>query len=108
MYHIRKVGVLSVAKIMGLVYGLMSLLFLPFFFLILSGLTMSEAEKAVPGIGALWMMALVMPLMYAAAGFVSGALLAFFYNLIAGWVGGIELDLQPIQANAAPATSAAP
>jgi hypothetical protein len=33
------------------------------------------------------------PVFYAVAGFVGGAIMAFLYNLVAGWVGGIELDL---------------
>lgn len=95
MHQLRRVGVLSVAKIMGLVYGLMSLLFLPFFLLIWTGLAMSDAEGAAIGGGMVLLAGFTLPFVYAAAGFVAGALLAFFYNLIAGWVGGIELQLQP-------------
>jgi len=33
-----------------------------------------------------------MPIMFAIPGFIAGAIGAFLYNLVAGWVGGIEMD----------------
>ncbi len=42
-------------------------------------------------------LAVLMPVLYGAIGFVSGAIGALLYNLLAKWVGGfeLELDLQP-------------
>ena len=34
-----------------------------------------------------------MPLLYGILGVVFGALIAWFYNLVAGWTGGIEMEL---------------
>ena len=44
-------------------------------------------------------MAIAAPIMYGLMGFVMGAIGALIYNLIAGWVGGIEMELEiaPIQ-----------
>jgi hypothetical protein len=44
-------------------------------------------------------MAIAAPIAYGLMGFIMGALGALIYNLIAGWVGGIEmeLDIVPIQ-----------
>jgi hypothetical protein len=45
------------------------------------------------------LMAIAAPIMYGLMGFVTGAISALIYNLIAGWVGGIEMELEiaPIQ-----------
>jgi hypothetical protein len=40
-------------------------------------------------------MAVFMPFLYALIGFVMGALGAWIYNLASGWLGGIEMELQP-------------
>lgn len=92
---INSVGVLSCAKVFGVLYGAISLVIMPF--VLLAGLFVSlmpRAENAPPGF-ALVIFAIIMPFFYAAIGFVFGALGAFVYNLAAKWVGGIEIDLQP-------------
>lgn len=100
MHRIKSLGVLSVAKVFALCYGLLGLVFVPFFLLI--GVIASVAGKQAGGpAGALpaafgFVFAIMMPFIYAAMGFVFGALGAFIYNLVAGWIGGIELELQPI------------
>ena len=38
--------------------------------------------------------AVVAPLMYAVMGFVSGVIGALLYNLVAKWVGGIEVEVE--------------
>ena len=35
-----------------------------------------------------------MPIVFAAFGFVAGAMGALLYNLAANWVGGIEIDIE--------------
>jgi hypothetical protein len=39
---------------------------------------------------------IVAPFLYGAMGFVFGALGAWIYNLTAKWLGGIEIQLEPI------------
>jgi len=40
------------------------------------------------------------PIIYGAMGFIMGALGAFTYNIISNWVGGVEVELQPLAAPA--------
>jgi hypothetical protein len=100
MHRVKKFDVLSVAKISGLCYGAMGLLFVPFF--LLFGMVAGEASKQAggmpPGFAAMFSagMAVMMPIIYAVMGFIFGALGAFVYNLISGWVGGIEVELEPL------------
>jgi hypothetical protein len=44
---------------------------------------------ALFGVGSI----LLLPLFYGALGFIGGAISAFVYNLVAGVVGGIELEV---------------
>jgi hypothetical protein len=38
--------------------------------------------------------AVLLPFLYAAMGFVGGVISAFIYNIIAKWVGGIEVEVE--------------
>jgi len=39
-------------------------------------------------------MFIIVPVMYGAMGFIGGALVAAVYNVVAGWTGGIGIDLE--------------
>jgi hypothetical protein len=93
MYMVKSVGVMSVAKIAGLVYGCLGLLFIPFFLLI--GLAGSLADQGKnPFTGAVGVVfAILAPFLYGVMGFIIGALGALLYNLFAKLVGGFELEL---------------
>jgi hypothetical protein len=100
MRTIQSVGVLSAAKIMGLIQGSLGLIFMPFF-LLFAALGMAAGGKAsvfggVAGI----VLAVFIPVLYAALGFITGAIGGLLYNLFAKWVGGIEVEV-----GAAPAVS---
>jgi hypothetical protein len=38
--------------------------------------------------------AILAPVLYGIVGFIIGALAALVYNLVAGWIGGIEIELE--------------
>ncbi|MBI1739647.1 MAG: hypothetical protein HY233_04280 [Acidobacteriales bacterium] len=100
MFSLRSVGVLSCAKMMGAVYGCLGLVFVPFFLLGgFAGMMMgSRGSGALSGIAMLFL-AILFPLLYGAMGFLFGALTAWLYNLCAGWVGGVRLELKADVAN---------
>jgi hypothetical protein len=94
MHIVKAVGVLSVAKIMGLIYGCMGLIFAPFFLLIgVMGSALGKQNSPLAGIFGVGF-AILMPLLYGAMGFVMGAIGALLYNLFARWVGGFELEIE--------------
>jgi hypothetical protein len=79
---------------MGAIYGSLGLIFLPF--LLLGGfasLMLGRGSEALSGI-TLLALAILAPVFYGAMGFVIGALTAWIYNLIAKWLGGIQLELK--------------
>lgn len=94
MHIVKSVGVLSVAKILGLIYGCMGLIFAPFFLLIgLLGTVAGKQSSPFAGMFGIGF-AIFMPIIYGAMGFISGALGALLYNLFARLVGGFELRLE--------------
>jgi hypothetical protein len=94
MQVLKSVGVMSVAKIMGLIYACMGAIFIPFF--LLFGLVGSLANQdkfpfaGLFGFG----LAILLPFLYGLMGFIMGAISALLYNLLARWVGGFELELE--------------
>ena len=99
---IRRVGVLSMAKLMGVLYGGIGLLIGAVFalFSVLGGgaLLASGGPEGARGGGMMMGMGVAMiviaPGFYGLTGFLAGALTGWLYNLAAGWVGGIEVDIQ--------------
>lgn len=88
MHTIRRIDPLSTAKVAAIAYGIMGLLFVP---LILFFSSVAPTDPAMPSIGMGF--ALAVPLLYMAAGFIFTLLGAALYNLVAGWVGGIQIEL---------------
>ena len=99
---IRRVGVVSMAKLMGVLYGGIGLLVGAAFalFSIVGGGAMlaGGGEEGALGGGMMMGMGVAMiviaPVFYGITGFLAGALTGWLYNLAAGWVGGVEVDLQ--------------
>lgn len=92
MHIMKSVGVMSVAKIMGLVYGCMELIFVPLFLLFgMLGSLAGENRNPLAGVVGV---ILAMPFLYGFMGFIVGALGALLYNLLSKWVGGFELELE--------------
>ena len=104
MQAIKSVGVLSCAKVMGAVYGAMGLLAIPICIVIgLASLATGEKEGAIGAVGMI-ILGIFAPVFYGAMGFVFGALTAWVYNLMAKWLGGIQIELQPVPASGATTT----
>jgi len=86
--RIRRIGVLQLAKIMAITYALISaIVVVPMMlFLMLAGSSNSGAGVGILGL-------LFAPILYGIAGFIGRAVGAFVYNIVAGWFGGMEVDL---------------
>jgi Transmembrane domain of unknown function (DUF3566) len=93
MHIVRSVGVLSVAKIMGLIYVCLGVLAIPFFLLAAFVGSLAGADRN-PFAGAVGIvLAIFAPVIYGVIGFVAGAIGALLYNLFARLVGGVEVEL---------------
>lgn len=93
MVEIRKVDPIQAGKISACLYGAMSLLFVPF--LLIGGLgAMMADQNALPGVVAMVFLAILIPALYGGMGFVVGLIVAFIYNLVTGWIGGLRVELR--------------
>jgi hypothetical protein len=106
MQRIKSVGILSCAKMMGVLYGCMGLLFIPI--ALVGGLASMAAQQtsganraagAISG-AVLMVFGILAPFIYGGMGFVFGAIGAWIYNLIAKRLGGIEIQLEATSATA--------
>ena len=98
---LKSVGVLSAGKIMGVLGafgGLLGGAMLALFSL-LGGV--AQHQQGGPGNGALPAMfvgvgaVVILPIVYGIFGFIGGMIYALLYNLAAGIIGGLELELEP-------------
>ena len=86
MARIKRFSIGQSAKFLGVLYLLFGLIFVPFFLLL-----GAFAPEGTAGFGT--MFAIAMPVIYGVMGVVSGAIGAALYNLVSGWVGGIEVEI---------------
>ena len=95
---VKRIVPLSLAKIAGTLYAIMGLVFGCIVSLIaLAGGFASASETsraaglgAMVGVGAI----IILPIFYGGLGFIASLIGGWLYNVLAGLVGGIELDVQ--------------
>ena len=89
MQKVKKIGVLSLAKILGILYAIFGLIFGALFaFFPLIGLNADETGMFL-GTASI----IIFPILYGIMGFIGGLITAFFYNLVAGKIGGLEVEI---------------
>src|SRR5881394_3956483 len=86
--RIRRFDPFQAAKVSGVLYALVGLLFCPIFYI---------ASRAAPnatgfGIG----FVILVSVLYGVGGFIFTLIGAALYNVVAGWVGGIEVALEAV------------
>jgi hypothetical protein len=92
---INRIGAFSLAKVSGMLYALIGLIFGALLSVVsMAGAAFGGGEDAgmfgaLFGIGAV----IVLPLFYGCMGFIFSLIGAWLYNLLAGMVGGVELDV---------------
>ena len=84
--RITRFAVAQTAKVSAVLYALLGLIFAPFF--LLAGIFAPGGEGQFSMI-----FAIAFPLIYAVLGLVGAAIGCLIYNMVAGWVGGIEIEL---------------
>ena len=103
--RIKKLGVLSVAKmqgvmglVIGLIIGVIYGLIIIAYSLLGASILKGNSSLAVGGggvvVGIIAMIAI--PIIYGIIGFIGGAIGALLYNLFAGMVGGVEIEVESI------------
>jgi hypothetical protein len=101
--RIKRIAPLQAGKMMGVLYACMGLIFLPF--LALAGLAGAFAQQTQQAQNAggppaavlaaiMFGFGMFMPVFYGVFGFIFGIISAAIYNLIAHWIGGIEVEVE--------------
>ena len=85
--QVVRVAPLQTGKVFGIMYFLMGLLIAPFMLL--------GAVFGREGTG-MAIFAIAIPFMYGVLGFLFTALAAVVYNMIAGFVGGLEITVEEV------------
>ena len=86
--RLTRVAPLQLGKVMAVLYGSISLIFVPFI------LVISMVASKAGGSNFPMLFLLFLPIVYAFAGFIGGLLVAAIYNVIAGWTGGIHFTIE--------------
>ena len=100
MATLKRVGPGSAFKVGLVLYGILGLVIgvcMAFFSMMVSAVSSLAPSAALHtralgfgfGLGAI----IVVPILYGVLGGVLGAIGAVIYNLVAGWVGGLEVDI---------------
>jgi len=86
--RLKHISPLQFGIVLCAFYGAISLILVPLFFLVAA----FGPHRA--GLGSVFV--ILIPIFYAAMGFVFGIIAAAIYNLIAGWTGGIEFTFEDV------------
>ena len=96
---LKRIGILSLAKIMGILYAVLGLLMgfiisaVALFGALLGSAFSNSTEPfmgLIFGAGAI----IVMPILYGVMGFISGIITAGIYNFVVRFTGGLELEFE--------------
>lgn len=93
MTKLKRLEVLSVAKLQAVLMAVIGLITGIFYALLGAAFSVLAGPAGLGG-GLGFFAIIVLPIIYAVIGFILGAISAFLYNLIAGWVGGIEIEFE--------------
>ena len=93
---IKRIGPLSCAKIAGTLYLFLGLVIGATISLVAVAGGFATDAPEIAGMGAIIGVGSIIffPLMYGCIGFISALIGAWLYNLMAGFVGGLQLDVQ--------------
>jgi Transmembrane domain of unknown function (DUF3566) len=100
---IKRIAPLQAGEMLGVLYACMGLIVLPIFMVAAAagafaqhaqGAQASSTAPAAVVAGIMFGMALFMPVIYGVMGFIFGVIGAAIYNLVAGWTGGIEVEVE--------------
>ena len=84
--RIIRFSVGQTAKVLGIVYTVVGIVFVPFFVM---AAKFGSANPNAPAVR----VAFFLPFLYGLLGLVVTAIACAVYNLVASWVGGIEVEL---------------
>lgn len=107
MVRIRRFGIIKTANVAAAIYAVIVLFFslvvlVPMTLLGVAMVPNGGGAALGAGVAGVLIFALIGTALYAAMGWVMTAIACAIYNLVAGWVGGIEVQVEPVTPMAPP------
>jgi len=96
MFRIRRFGVMKTATVVAVMYMLIVAVFVVPFLLIALIAAPTQGSGSMGGVGGILVIGFLSIVVYGLLGWVFTAIAAAVYNLAAGWVGGIEVQVEAV------------
>jgi hypothetical protein len=94
MATLKRIGPGSAFKLGAIIYAILGFIIgIPFAFIGMLAGSFLATRAPIPGVGLGFFSIILFPICYGIIGGVFGALTAVIYNLAAGWIGGLEVDV---------------
>ena len=94
MFRIRRFGIIRTATVVAVIYMLAIAIFLPFVLLVVVTAPRTWPDATVVNV---LLGGIAIALVYGVIGWIFTAIACAIYNLAARWVGGIEVQVEPVQ-----------
>jgi hypothetical protein len=92
--RVKKIGVLQTSIVSAIIFFILSLIMVVPMMLVM-GIAGVFSDNMGFAFGGVFM--IFMPIMYAVIGFLVTALWCWMYNVVAKWIGGIEIEVEVIE-----------
>ena len=99
MVRIRRFNIVKTATVVALIYVVIVAIFaIPFTLLVgIAGVSMNGGPQVGAGIVGILIFSVVIALFYGLLGWIITAIGCAIYNLVAGWIGGIEVEVDRVE-----------
>jgi hypothetical protein len=96
---LTNINPLKLGITLGIIYGVLSLIFIIPVFAIMSVVGAMGAKTGTQALPVIFtgVFIIFLPIIYAVFGFIGGVISAFIYNVVAKWTGGVEFTTQEVQ-----------
>ena len=110
MVRIKRFNIVKTATVVALIYVVIVAIFLiPITLLVgVAGVSMNGGPQVGAGVVGILIFSVVIALLYGAIGWIVTAIGCAIYNVVAGWVGGIEVEVERVEPPPPPAAWMAP
>ncbi len=96
MYRIRRFNVLKTATVVALMYMVLVAVFLVPIALLVAAFSSRSGFDGGVGLGGIVTAGFLAIFLYGILGWIFTAIACALYNLVARWVGGIEVEVEPV------------
>lgn len=104
MFRIRRFGIIQTANVVAVLYIVVVAIFLiPLALIVGIAGTAARPSDAGVAVGGVLAFGVIIALFYGVFGWIFTAIACALYNLVAGWVGGIQVQVEAVAPPAPPA-----